>query len=51
LESITEAIKDITESVKEKTNDRIDDDDYRRKEHLKKGFHQPTHILTDTNNQ
>ena len=49
LESIKETIKDKTESVKEKTIDKVDNDD--RKEHDKKGFHQDTQISTDTNNK
>src|ERR1044072_674845 len=51
LESIKETIKDKTESVKEKTIDRIDDDDERRKEYDRKGFHQDTQISTGTDNQ
>jgi hypothetical protein len=44
LESITETIKDKTQSVKENTVDRIDDD-YDRKEHEKKRDFVTLHIF------
>ena len=50
LESITGTIKDKTKSVKEKTIDKIgDDDDY--KERDRKRFDQDTQISRDTNNR
>ena len=49
LESITGTIKDKTKSVKEKTVDKIDDDDY--KERDRKRFDQDTQTSIDTNNQ
>ena len=49
VESVTGTIKDKTKSLKEKTVDKIDDDDY--KEPDRKRFDQDTQTSTDTNNQ
>ena len=49
LESITGTIKDKTKSIKEKTVDKIDDDDD-YKERDRKRFDQDTQTSTDTNN-
>jgi Zinc-finger of C2H2 type len=49
VESVTETIKDKTKVVKEKTVDKIDDDDY--KERDRKRFDQDTQTSIDTNNQ
>ena len=49
LKSIIETIKDKIKSVKEKTVDKIDDDDY--KEHDRKRFDQDIQTSTYTKNQ
>lgn len=49
LKSIIETIKDKTKLVKEKTVDKIDDDDY--KEHDRKRFDQDIQTSTYTKNQ
>ena len=49
VESVTETIKYKTQAVKEKTVDKIDDDDYKERDRV--SFDQGTQTSTDTNNQ